>query len=191
MKIKELIQNINFENKKLQTDPSWEELFELFNLNNLYWSDNERLKAYFIRTWYCTDTWVGWRAYFLDGEFIAFSTQTGRKMGENFQFPDNESALKLKEYLKSLIEEQEDPINFDLLDLEQVVPNQFRIEYNTQIIHEHAWLNGEKVKITKYNFEKEGIKSPNYFHSVEIQHYDGKKEIVSCKDLLFDYNTLD
>ncbi len=55
--IQDLINNINFDDKKIQTDPNWEDLSEVFNLQ-LYYSDDTRLKAYHVKVWCCTDTWV-------------------------------------------------------------------------------------------------------------------------------------
>jgi hypothetical protein len=190
--LNDLIKNIDFNNKKLESTPDWEELARIFNVLDLYWSDDTRLKAYFIKTWYCTDSWVGIRAYFLDGEFVALSNQSGRKGDEDFEFVNKESAKKVEDYLRSLVVENRVEPYFDILEgLDDEIPSTYKIQYNTQILHKTALLNGEKVEIVKTNYESEGIKSPNYFYTVMIKHSNGKKEEINCKELDFEYNTID
>lgn len=191
--LRELIKNINFDNKQMETHTDWEELSKVFDIYDLYWSDDIRLRAFFIETWCYTDSWVGMRAYFLDGEFVAISTQTGRKSDEDFGFTSKPAAEKVESYLRSLVKEnREDPV-YDILgdsELDKEISSTYKIKYNTQIIHKTALLNGERVKITKRNYQSEGIKSPNYFHTVEIEHDNGEKEEIDCRALDFEYNTL-
>lgn len=188
--LRNLISEIDFNNEILHSQVDWEELSSVFNIYNLSWSDDTRLKAYYIKTWYCTDSWVGIRAYFLDDEFVAISYQSGRKSNEDFGFVSNELALKTKVYLQSLVEEDE--FKIDILEcLDAEIPNTYKIEYNSQILHKSALLQGEKVEIVKTNYESEGIHSPNYFHTVEVKLPNGDKKEVSCKELDFKFNTLD
>jgi hypothetical protein len=185
--LRKLISEIDFNNKKLKTIPSWNELASYFNIYDLYWSDDTRLKCYFVRRWYCTDKFVGLRAYSLDGNFIAYSYQYGRKSDEDFPFLSKEHKVKLRDYLFSLVETQEDINDDDIIDdMDKVIPSTFKFEYNSQILHEYGILNGEKVKIGKkyYKFEEKD----NYFHTVEIIKEDGTKIEVDCRDLDFEYN---
>jgi hypothetical protein len=188
--LKKLISEIDFNNEKLKSDPNWGDLSRCFNINELGWSDDIRLTCHYIKVHYCTDSWVGIKAYFLDNRFVAISEQLGRKHNEEFSFVSDEEAKNVRNYLLSL-QEEIDRDNFDLLcDIDDEIPDTYKIEYNTQILHKSALLTGEKVKILKTNFESEGIESKNYFHSVEIEHENGKKEIVDCRDLDFQYNTI-
>lgn len=59
------------------------------------------LTCYFHQdiNWICTDTQVGLRFYFLDGEFLMCSYQRGRKCDEEFEFVSNEMFLKLRDYI--------------------------------------------------------------------------------------------
>jgi hypothetical protein len=83
--LRKLISEIDFNKSSVQDTPNWEDLSKIFNLE-LYWSEDTRLKCYFIKKWYCTDSFVGLRAYFLDDEFVATSYQQGRKFNEDFTF---------------------------------------------------------------------------------------------------------
>ena len=186
-----LIQSIDFNNKQLESSPNWEDLSSIFGIYDLSWSDDTRLKAYFIKTWYCTDSWVGTRAYFLDGVFVALSNQPGRKSDEKFKFVNKESASKVEKYLYSLIIEDKVENDIDILEeLNEEIPSTYKIKYNIQILHKYALLNNEKVKILKKDYESEGIFSPNYFYTVKIKHNNGKIEEIDIKELDFEYNTL-
>jgi len=185
MKLKDILNSINFEDKRIQTNPDWEELAQEFGID-LYWSEDSRLKAYHVKTWQCTDTWVGWEAYFLDKELICLSSQNARKSDKDFEFISRESYIKVKDYLLSLTVDEK---TINILDLEFNIPEKYTINYNDQILHKTAWLDGSKVEILKrkYSFnEKE-----KYFHTVEIKTEDDNVKEVDCRELLFDYNTLD
>ena len=189
--LRKLVSEIDFDNKSLKSDPDWENLSECFNISDLHYSDDIRLTSYFIKVHYCTYSWVGIKAYFLDNEFVAISKQNGRKDVENFSFVSVEQAEKVRTYLLSLVQ-KDDHYNLDIcVVLDDEIHDTYKIEYNEQILHKSAFINGEKVKILKTNFNSGGILSINYFHSVEIQHENGHKEIVDCRDLDFQYNTLD
>jgi hypothetical protein len=188
--LRKLISEIDFTNKKLEDCPDWTNLSSEFNIN-LDWSDDTRLKSYFIKVHHCTDSFVGIKAYFLDGEFVAVSNQNGRKWPEEFEFVSTEIAEKVKNYLVSLLDPEEYAIHVDIIScLDEDIPNTYKIEYNTQILHKKALYNGEYVDIIKTNFESEGIHSPNYFHSVEIKTSNNEKLLVKCTDLDFEYNTI-
>lgn len=187
--IKKLIESINFNDKKIQTSPNWHVLGEFFGID-LYNSDDNRLKAYHVKTWYCTDTYVGWEAYFLDNEFVCLSNQIARKHTPEFEFLTKEHAIKLRDYLLTLVD-QTDNLKIDILDIHQEIPDQFAVSYNTEILHKTGWYQNEKVEILNKNFRNEGMHSKNFFFTVEIKKSNGEKLMVDCRELLFDYNTLD
>lgn len=183
--LRKLISEIN---KETETYPSWGKLADIFNIQNLYWSDDTHLKCYFIKKWYCTDTYVGIKAYFLDDEFIAISSQDGRKMDEEFSFVSKELALKLKNYLEKLVADSFD-FNLDIIDenfLDEEIPSRYKIEYNKEILHKEGWLNDEKVQIIKkyYSWDQKD----KYFHTVEIKLPDGEIKEIDCRELDFEYN---
>ncbi len=186
--LRKIIEAINFEDTRIQTDPDWEGLSNNFNIFDLGWSDDVRLKAYLVKTWLCTDSWVGWVAYFLDGEFVCISSQNARKSDVDFEFTSKEAALQVRDYLLSL-RDLEDMQTIYLIDLDTEVPEKYKIEYNSQILHRTAWNSTEKVKIvkTRYPYEYKG----NGFHIVEVEYSDGQRLEVDCRNLDFEYNNLD
>jgi hypothetical protein len=187
--LRKLISEIDFNNKEIQDEPDFSRLGNIFNIYDLHYSNDTRLKSYFIRKWYCTDSYVGLKAYFLDGEFIATSWQSGRKMDEEFTFVSKEKALKLKIYLESLVEEDSGVGLIDLFkekDLDEEISNTFKIEYNSQILHRTGLLKGERVEILKKRYSWED--KENYFHTVKIKKQDGIIEEIDCRELDFEYN---
>lgn len=74
-----------------------------FNINLDYYIEQDRLKAYYIGNWYCTDSYVGCRMYFFDDEPVAISFQQGRKFDEEFRWFSKDNALKVRDYLLSLM----------------------------------------------------------------------------------------
>lgn len=187
--LRKLISEINFDDKRIQDEVNWEELTNYFGIYDFYWSEDTRLKCYFIRTWYCTDSYVGLRAYFLDGEFVATSFQGGRKAHQDFEFVSLELAKKVRDYILSL-RDGEDDLKINVLeDLDEEMPNTYKIEYNSQILHKTALLNGERVEIIKKRYPWDD--KENYFHTVEVKNKEGKTFEIDCRELDFEYNTLD
>ena len=86
-----------------------EKEFDLFGKSISDEVDNQnRLKIYYLHKWYCTDTWVGYRAYFLDDELIAITQQVGRKYAEHFHYISKESRRKFKKFVESFIMEEDE-----------------------------------------------------------------------------------
>ena len=48
--------------------------------------NNPKFTVYFLHSWYCTDRWVGYRVWLLEGEPIAITYQRGRKYDEEFSW---------------------------------------------------------------------------------------------------------
>jgi len=184
--LRKLASEINFEDKKIQSYVDWEELARIFDISDLDWSEDKRLQAYHMRTWYCTDSYVGWRAYFLDGELVAFSSQMGRKFDEDFEFISKESALKVRDYLHSLVQESEQFDRFSIVTgLDEEIDDTYKIDFNSQILQSKALLDGEEVEIIKERYDYKDM------HSVKIKNSAGKEKTVNCRELDFKYNTLD
>ena len=72
MKLKELIARIDKSpDNKNEVDISrfGESVFDCHDMP-FNWIEQDRLVSYWVSCWYCTDTWVGEQAYFLDDEVI-------------------------------------------------------------------------------------------------------------------------
>ncbi len=111
MTLQEAINKIDKNNGNCKTfadiDTFIQEL-ELHNLSFDYFggsvSDrfNERMKKFWIHSWYCTDTWVGLAVYFFDGELACITQQPGRKWGEEFEWASQDMADRVEAFVRSL-----------------------------------------------------------------------------------------
>ena len=150
------------------------------------WVEQNRFKAYWIGNWYCTDSYVGYRIYFLDDEPVAFSIQEGRKCRKNFKWFSKELALKVRNYLISIIPKREEDINFNLCDINEDVGDSYKIQFNSQILNpDNAMFNGQPIKIL------ERIKNtPDYGIDtmLKIKLFDGEEKIVNIRELDFKYH---
>lgn len=118
---------------------------------DLDWAEQDRITAYWVGNWYCTDSYVGYRMYFFDDELMAFSTQLGRKCDEDFHWISEEMAEKVREYLLTLLVKEEDEISVNICDFNQEVGDGYRIDFNRQVLPgSRPTLNGEPVEIVKY-----------------------------------------
>lgn len=158
-----------------------------FNYNFEY-VEPERLKCYWIGNWYCTDSWVGYRIYFLDDEPVAVSTQQGRKCSEEFEWFSRELALKVRDYLISIMPKSEEDLQFKLCDINEDIGEGYKISFNSQILnYDNAVLNGEAVKILERIRD-----TPDYGidERLKIQLANGEKAIVNIRDLDFKFHTI-
>jgi hypothetical protein len=185
--LRKIISELDKTKEELESGVDWEGISSEFNLD-ISWSEDTRLKAYFIKRHYCTDTYVGIRVYFLDGELVAISRQSGRKADESFTFIDIESSRRLRDYLVSLMKVEETfPSDFIGEGLDEEIPETYIVEYNTQILQDTGFLNGEEVQIIKRRYPWE--EKDKFFHTVEIKEKNGKKREIDCRTLQFKYNT--
>lgn len=85
---------------------------DTFGIYSNYWNETkfeERVKKYFVpgANWICTDTKVGLAVYIMDDEVIAVSRQSGRKCDESIAFVSKEAADKVKEFIITIMEEND------------------------------------------------------------------------------------
>jgi len=149
--------------------------------------EHERLTSYFIGSWYCTDSCVGYKVYFFDDKPVAFSSQTGRKMTECIEWLSTEAYLEVKKYIITFINDDDDVF---LADLDEEIGETYKIEFNGQLFDYHKDIplyDREHVKIIELQKDK------NYFgteQQVKIK-FETEEEIwVKITDLDFPYNLI-
>ena len=148
MKLKEIIANLD----KSDKNSCYPDIDRMINDMGIYGyiSENaDRLKGYYFLNWQCTDTFVGGRAYFFDDVLVATSWQNARKSYEDFQWVSKDAYKTVKNYLLSLIEENEPHI--DIVDLEEEFGVGYPVSYGSQIITDSVIYKptGETVKVKK------------------------------------------
>jgi len=146
----------------------------------------DRIKAYWIGNWYCTDSYVGYRMYFLDNEPVAVSTQAGRKSDEEFEWFSKELASKVKDYLISLMSNE---LHIKLCDINDDIGDSFKISFNGEILNpKRATYNGEPIEIL------ERIKdNPDWDidELLTVKLPNGKVTILNVNDLDFKFNLME
>lgn len=183
MTIKEAIKKIDKSNKKFEAHVDWDDLLSALQINEWgFWTDESDLKAYWIRCWYCTDTYVGIKAYFLKNKFVAISSQYGRKMDEDFEFDSEKAFEKVRKYVLSLIKPE---FSIPLLYTREL-GDFYNVDYQSQLIptfHKEGIYNDKKVKVERLK----NTDDYSNFHDVQIIYEDGKSEIIDCREIQFEY----
>lgn len=174
---------------KSKENQSWVDINELgeeLNVELDYYGDQDRIKCYWVGNWCCTDSWVGYRMYFFDDKPFAYSTQTGRKSSEVFYWFSREFAEKVREYLLTLIVEDNE-FDINLCDINEDVGDGYKIHFSEQIINKNRIMfNGEKVEIL------ERIKNKPYGIDTElkIKLPNGEEKHVEIEELDFGYHVV-
>ena len=202
MLLKEVIARVD-KDKKNQQDIHLCDLEELLcsefgiSMSLDYDKANTRVTAYWLAYWYCTDTWVGFRVYFLDDEVLAVSYQKGRKWEEAFTFVSKELKDEFKEYILSFaIKNETKEIKKYYLDLEQDMQNGISVSFASELMATHVFYKDELCKIIypkgtnkngqeydqmyRYNFDDN--------ESIKIELSDGIEAIVELSDCVIPYN---
>jgi len=155
--------------------------YDEFDYDN---ESNQRLKAYWFGNWHCTDSYVGYKMYFLDNEPVAVSTQNGRKSDEEFEWFSEELAIKVKNYLISLMPKKRE-VNITLCDINDDIGDGYKIHYNGQLLPKYnkPIFNGESVKIL------EEMKNKPYGTDdrLKIKLNSGEEKEIGISDLDFKF----
>lgn len=142
--------------------------------------ENPRLKCYWIASHYCTDTYVGFRAYFFDDKFVAQSYQPSRKSSESFEWVSKEDAMKVRDYILSLSLDN-DEFNIELMsDIEEEMGIGYQVQYVGELLTKDVIYNNKNVKVIK---QQEVVNGKYNFHNITIQYQDGKQEEIDIREV--------
>ncbi len=183
MKIKEIAQKVD----KSEKNSVWidiQEFGEEFGLGYCDYKDediNVRLKVYYFHHWYCTDSYVGHTVIFFDDEFVGMSRQLGRKCDTTYSWTSNESYQKVKDYVVSLIVNDSDDGDPDLVDFDEDWGDGYKLAYVGQPL-KNPYYNGKEIEI-----ENRGKMYEN-FHTVYIK---GTDTSLQMNEISFKYNLKD
>lgn len=136
-----------------------------------------------ISTWYCTDTWVGTEAFYLDGEFVFLTKQQGRKCYKFYDFASTEAFKKVRIYAESF-RVPEDLPGPALVDLDAPQPTGYTVAYVSQIIP-HMHTSGTHVPTGERFTETPHAVSDSMFMCI-VNLASGPTR-AALSDLLFDY----
>ena len=187
MKTIDILNNVNKSNQ-FKSDVDTQEMGYMFNLNDIPYGEQERLTSYYIGGWYCTDSYVGYKVYFLDDVPVAISSRIGRKCSEEFEWVSKELYLKVRDYLLSLQLEEIIDDDIDLLEDDQM--DSYKIYYNGQLFEYHfdiPFYHGAKVKIIELIKDNTGF---DIGKEVRIEFEDTTTKVINVGDLDFPFNLI-
>ena len=145
--------------------------------------DNPRLMGYWVANRYCTDSYVGLRAYFFDGKFAALSFQGGRKSDENFEWASEEIAYDIRNYILSLSDVPE--LKVKTLNVKEDLGDGLPVYFTSELLGNTAMYKGKKVTILEKPMKDYLAKS------AIIQHDDGLEEEVVVEELLMPWKLVE
>jgi len=184
MKLKDIIANLSKDSPECDLGIFVNAIcFDYFDFDYEKAENDGRLVYYWIMAWYCTDSYVGLRAYYLDDELVAVSEQPGRKYKEKFNWASKDAFLKVKNYIKSFeIIHDED---IDLLNEEEEFPDGgYTVDFRNQLLRYHKFgiYEGRKVEIVWPQ-----PKSDNYIDQTIVLIDNGERKTVPVNDVIFPY----
>ena len=186
MKIKEAFEKV----EKTKKNMDWVDLTEIaqeLNVDYYGYTDDSDIKCYWLGNWKCTDTWVGYKCYFLNDEPLAFSIQNARKSNEKFYFVSEEMATKARNYILSLITEEDEMRINTIEDIEEDIKDGYKIHFIDQVLDwRKATYNGEKVKFIEKVVEDGHL--PCIATKGRFKMNDNTVKILDIEDLVFLYN---
>lgn len=126
------------------------------------------LKSYWLGKWYCTDSYVGFKAYFFNDKFVCWSKQAGRKCDEDFHWKDQEIFEKVRAWCVSLlIEEKLQPDLMETDELTEELGLGFPISYSSQLLYDQVYYKDTLCAVVScersgYDFDKLALITINY-----------------------------
>ena len=152
------------------------------------WVDtDDRLTSAYVQVWYCTDTWVGVEAYYLDGEPVFITKQAGRKCDTFCEFASLEAHQKVRVYVENLIADSGSEEPPSLYAPNQEMPAGYSLTYTSQVIPP-VHKTGVHTTSGRRFVSTRCLHPRPYLHkSVLVTFEDGVEESVDLWDVLFDY----
>lgn len=197
MKLREIIKNID----KSSENEDWVDFenlaCELFDMHDwdfqITEQERSKLSCYWFFYWLCTDTTVGFRAYFFENEFVFYSYQSARKDYERFYWKDKKSYNKIREYFQHLRAKYQKLNEPDLYfcDMGEDYKHGFRINYTSELYKKHLDQEilyiptNEKVNILESSLKRGNIIS----EEVNIINESGEVKTTNLKNLSFSWFT--
>lgn len=119
--------------------------------DSLGWSQrfSDEVQGYWLIKWLCTDTWVGCRVYFLDGEPVAISNQSARKNSERIEFISQEAVDKMRKLITDIMGE-EDQFTPIMANMDEVIEDlTYTVSYAEALLVSEGIYMGTPVKVVE------------------------------------------
>lgn len=187
MKLSEIFQRVQKNGRYSVTDADIDDFSRAANAEvYLGWSEewDKRVKGYWVQRWLCTDTWVGRRVYFLDGEPLAVSWQSARKSPEDIEFVSVEMADKCRKFIYELHGEGEP--SYDLCNMDEDIAEFYNFDLSDYFLEPKGFVDGIEVDIIERCAWPEGDRKSHWIshHSI-VRFPDGTEKMVNAEDIHF------
>lgn len=191
MKLKEVIEKINIsenDDQWIDFDTIGEDLgFNHIDLENIDILKNEKIRSVYITESMCTDTIVGFEAFFLGEEFICLTNQTARKSSKDVVgWASKELADKTKAYITSLIPKDMKELDIEELDMNEEIGDGFFVGSTAELIHAQFLYNGHMVDLVKRVRKNEDGSTNREDIVINDQ---GTEKTISVKDITIPFIT--
>lgn len=192
MTLREIITSVD----RSEGNSDWVSIEDMMqDMSNNYYGypsqENTRITSYFFSKWYCTDTYVGWRVYFLDEKPVAISHQSGRKCDENFSWMSKEAFDETLSYIKTLYDDENlSPNLVTEEDLDKEWNIGFKVSYGDQLLTQDVLVEstGEKVLVVQKWSSRTGLNEIDKWKEVEVRFSNGEEKILKLDDILVPYS---
>ena len=134
-----------------------------------------KVKEFYIVSWFCTDTIVGYSVITLDKEIIAVTSQSGRKGDKQVEYVSIEAFHKLRAFMQTCLSEQSPEFTPAILNKEEEFPENFasycgyRIEFALQVLGSIAIYKGVQCEIIEKPRGYETTEDIKIIHLSEIK----------------------
>jgi hypothetical protein len=151
-----------------------------------YYSDAlmERLKAYPILEWICTDTWVGLYALYLDDEAVGAAYQSARRNSFEIEWVSQSAAQRVQQTILQYTERSNE---FDLIDPEQDIGEDFSRPFVTQLLTDDGFFEGRHVRVlVKYDWlghcTPKEYRTAERSYTISVHSKDEKRDHLLVQD---------
>ena len=143
----------------------------------------KRVTSFWLTRWNCTDTWVGARAYLFDGRPLAYSEQSARKNGENFEFVSKEIYEEVRQFLFTLTR-QTQRVRF--LEEGAYMTDRFTVDFESQLLDHEGFYQNRPCEVDRDLTRKAKSKLSKmdaYLYTrVTVVFEDGSTESIHVDD---------
>lgn len=126
-----------------------------------------RLKHYWLQKWNCTDTWVGIRAIFFDGELVGMAEQQARKSDVNYSWLSQAHAHKVWDYLRPKFPKVE-----NVIDESAEISQTYTVGYVSEIIQTQGFYQGVPCEL---------VRDELYLRNARHYKFDGDNQDVTLQ----------
>tara|TARA_R110000851_G_scaffold72413_21_gene160506 strand:- start:2887 stop:3471 length:585 start_codon:yes stop_codon:yes gene_type:complete len=151
------------------------------------------LKSYWIWKRYDTDSYVGLEFIFLNDEFIATNTTTGRKNGDGeINYLNQEVADKLRDLLLQLLNHAYPEDIAPLIDLNATFDDiGYKVDYTSELLTSTVYhIESQQYVSVAQKFVNEQIPGRYMPSVIKIKFNSGETEYVDISSCLVPYNTI-